>query len=113
MPDTQELPFNNRPSDAAFRGRRGTDTYSRSSHVEKHSIREKRMLRISFADVQRLDPLGLRSKYANAASEEFLERFYTVCSIIPITVILGFLFYGLWFMSPNSQNLRVYQRDIF
>jgi len=42
-----------------------------------------------------------------------LESFYTTCALIPITVILGALFYGLWFMSPNTRNLKIYQQDIY
>lgn len=31
---------------------------------------------------------------------------------MPITFILAVLFYSLWFISPKSQNLRIYQKDI-
>jgi hypothetical protein len=49
------------------RGARGTGEYSSSgSRVEKHSLREKRMLRVSFNQITTIDPLGLRKKYVNA-----------------------------------------------
>lgn len=47
--------------------RRGTDNYSSTgSRMEKHSLREKRMLRVSFNQITDVDPLGLRKKYVNA-----------------------------------------------
>lgn len=52
---------------AGGRRRGGTDQYSSTgSRVEKHSLREKRMLRVSFNQITDVDPLGLRKKYVNA-----------------------------------------------
>lgn len=45
--------------------------------------------------------------------ERFLVRFYTCCALIPIGIILGVLFYSLWYVSPKSHNLRLYQQDIY
>lgn len=33
--------------------------------------------------------------------------------MVPIFLILGGLFYTFWYLSPKSQNLRIYQQDIF
>lgn len=46
-------------------------------------------------------------------NESYLVRFYTCCTMIPIMLILGTLFYTFWYLSPKSQNLRIYQQDIF
>jgi hypothetical protein len=101
-------------ADLAGGRRRGTDNYSSTgSRVERHSLREKRMLRVSFNQITDVDPLGLKKKYVNAQDHQYLESFYTTCALIPITVILGTLFYGLWFMSPNTRNLKIYQQDIY
>lgn len=35
------------------------------------------------------------------------------CGIVPIGVILGALFYGLWYISPNTQHMKIYQEEIF
>ena len=40
-------------------------------------------------------------------------KFYTCCALIPIGLILCLLFYSLWYLSPKSHNLRLYQQDIF
>ena len=68
---------------------------------------------MSFHQVKEMDPLNLKKKYKNARSDEILESFYTICSIIPIMTILSILFYSLWFVSPKTQNVRIYQQDIF
>lgn len=60
-----------------------------------------------------MDPLSIRKKYANAQDASVQDSFYTNCASIPITLILGVLFYSLWYISPKSQNLRMYQQDIF
>lgn len=68
------------------------------------------MLRVSFAQIKDWDPLDIRNTYE--PSDSFLDRFYTTCASVPITFILAVLFYSLWFISPKSQNLRIYQKDI-
>ena len=35
------------------------------------------------------------------------------CMTIPITVILGGVFFTLWFLSPQSAHLRFYQHDVY
>lgn len=84
-----------------------------TGYREKHSISEKRMLRVSFTQVTEADPLGLRRKYKVGKDDTFLSHFYTVFSLIPIGLVLGALFYGLFAISPKTQNLKVYQQDIF
>jgi hypothetical protein len=96
-----------RKSTLEFHGR------SSLGYKEKSSLREKRMLRVSFEGVRNADPLNLEKRFRNARDEQFLRSFYTTFSLIPIGLILGLLFYSLWFVSPKTQNLRIYQQDIF
>ena len=93
-------------------------SYSNGIYTEKHSIEERRMLRISFDQVRYLDPLNLEKNYVldpasldleerfgkryAIANETFLQKFYTVCSFIPICSLLAFLCYTLWFFSPQT-----------
>ena len=96
--------------------RRSTMRYSYASAAsfkEKNNMQEKRMLRMSFHQVKEMDPLNLKKKFRNARNDEFLESFYTTCSILPIMIVLSILFYSLWFVSPKSQNVRIYQQDIY
>jgi hypothetical protein len=79
------------------------------AYKEKSSVVEKRMLRVSFEGVRNADPLGLEKNFKNARNESFLRSFYTTFSLIPIGLVLGILFYSLWFVSPKTQNLRIYQ----
>ena len=36
------------------------------------------------------------------ANEQYLVKFYTCCTMIPIFLILGTLFYSFWYLSPKS-----------
>ena len=103
--------FNQRKP-SILHGRNYTEYSSNTGFKEKHNIGEKRMLRFSFDQIKDMDPLSIRKKYVNA-DYQFQDTFYTTCASIPIALILGFLFYSLWFISPKSQNLRMYQQDIF
>jgi hypothetical protein len=90
-----------------------TDNRISLGYKEKSSLVEKRMLRISFEGIRNADPFNLEKRFRNARDEQFLRSFYTTCSMIPIGLILGLLFYSLWFVSPKTQNLRIYQQDIY
>ena len=85
-------------------GKRSLGGSSRVSigYKEKSSVTEKRMLRVSFEGVRNADPLGLEKNFKNARDEQFLRSFYTTCSMIPIGLVLGMLFYSLWFISPKT-----------
>jgi hypothetical protein len=103
--------------------------YSNSKYHEKHSIEERRMLRLSFDQIRYLDPLNIEKKYLidpqsldieersgkkyAIANETFLHKFYTVFSFIPIFLTLAALCFVMWFFSPKEQNLKIYQKDIF
>ena len=86
------------------------------------------MLRVSFQKIREIDLCGIEKKYrlkrergakkksgtmAMIENEKFLIKFYTCCAIIPISIVLGLLFYFFWYVSPKSHNLRLYQQDIF
>ena len=86
------------------------------------------MLRVSFQRIRELDLFGIerRYKYKNQSksgkksgtmnaiqNERFMIKFYTCCALIPIGMILAAVFYSLWYVSPKSHNLRLYQQDIF
>ena len=100
---------------------------SNSSFKEKNSIQERRMLRVSFQRIRELDLLGVERRYrlkqkaegrksttlTMIENERFLIKFYTCCALIPIGIVLGVLFYSLWYVSPKSHNLRLYQQDIY
>lgn len=77
-------------------------------YKEKSSVVEKRMLRVSFEGIRNADPLNLEKRFKNARDENFLRSFYTTFSMIPIGLVLGLLFYSLWFIAPKTQNLRIY-----
>ena len=81
-------------------------------YQERHSLTEKRMLRLSFDDIKKKDPFNLRYRHS-VANDDYLDKFYTRCSLIPLSIVLALLFYFLWYISPNSRNLRIYQQDIF
>jgi hypothetical protein len=93
--------------------RSGYNSRISMGYKEKASVTEKRMLRVSFEGVRNADPLGLERKFKNAKDESFLRSFYTTFSLVPIGLILGLLFYSLYYISPKTQNLRIYQQDIF
>lgn len=82
------------------------------------------MLRVSFQRIRELDLFGIerRYKYKNQSktekksgtmnaiqNERFMIKFYTCCALIPIGIILAAVFYSLWYVSPKSHNLRLYQ----
>lgn len=82
------------------------------------------MLRVSFQRIRELDLFGIERKYRvrrnpnsrrksgamnMIENEKFMIKFYTCCAIVPIGIILGVLFYSLWYLSPKSHNLRLYQ----
>ena len=85
------------------------------------------MLRVSFQRIRELDLLGVERRYklkqgpgsrksttlSMIENERFLIKFYTCCALIPIGIVLGVLFYSLWYVSPKSHNLRLYQQDIY
>lgn len=87
---------------------------SNSSFKEKNSIQERRFLRVSFQRIRELDLLGVEKRYrlkqksegrksttlSMIEYERFLIKFYTCCGLIPIGIILGVLFYCLWWVSP-------------
>lgn len=95
---------------------------SNSSFKEKNSMQERRMLRVSFQRIRELDLLGVERRYrlkrpptgrksttlSMIENERFLVKFYTCCALIPIGLVLGALFYSLWYVSPKSHNLRLY-----
>ena len=92
----------NRKSSSGFQSRKSI------GYKEKGSLVEKRMLRVSFEGIRNADPLNLEKRFRNAKDEQFLRSFYTTFSLIPIGLVLGLLFYSLWFVSPKTQNLRIY-----
>ena len=76
------------------------------------------MLRLTFDDIRYFDPLQIGSKYEikrsvlkeedrqgrkyMIANEKFLNWFYQICSIVPISIMLGLLFFMLWDFSPQT-----------
>ena len=84
---------------ASFGGSKYT-TNGSSGYKEKHSLQERRMLRVSFEQIKDYDMFGLKKSFPDPRDDQFLRTFYTVCSIIPISFILALLFYMLWFVSP-------------
>ena len=97
------------------------------SYVERKTLTERHFLSISFQGIRDRDPLNIQDRYRKKqrandnqshlvlahANEKYLVRFYTCFTMIPIFLILGTLFYSFWYLSPKSQNLRIYQQDIF
>ena len=75
---------------------------STGAYRERHSIQEKRMLRVSFEQIKEADPLGLKRKFKVGKDDSFLSHFYTVFALIPIGMVLGGLFYTLFVISPKT-----------
>lgn len=66
------------------------------------SMVEKRGVSVTFDQITDYDPLNLKAKYKTANDQIYLKKFYTVCSVIPITLFLSMLFYSLWYISPST-----------
>ena len=120
-------PFQQRQRNSMHLNQNRYSVVSNSSFKEKNSIQERRMLRVSFQRIRELDLLGVERRYrlkqdpesrksttlSMIENERFLIKFYTCCALIPIGFVLGVLFYSLWYVSPKSHNLRLYQQDIY
>ena len=66
------------------------------------SMVDKRGVSVTFDQITDYDPLNLKAKYKTANDQIYLKKFYTVFSVIPITLFLSMLFYSLWYISPST-----------